>query len=280
MTRPGLIPGKDDSPQTENPAKQIPFEQLNLEIGPLRRYLIKTIFIGNRHRLYRNRNAVRQAEQYYSHQQGFTLLELILAVSMLLMIALLIAEAMRLGVRAVDAGSGKADHLERFRMTIYMMNSQVESHFPPLRKTDSEAAASSFSGDARYLRFTTNHSIWSGKKGYVIAAYRIESAGDGKQSLYAEESGIHTVDRRETLLIGGLDEISFAYCRRDVIREEEIWTPVWLEPETVPDKIRIQILFKGKQFSLIFPLRVRHSAGATLMQGDTEVMNGLQNENR
>jgi hypothetical protein len=65
-----------------------------------------------------------------------------------------------------------------------------------------------------------------------------------------------------------------------VIQEEEIWTPVWLEPGTVPDKIRIQILFKGKQFSLIFPLRVRHSVGATLTQGDLEVMNGLQNENR
>ena len=62
--------------------------------------------------------------------RGFTLLELLISLVMIGVIALIIAGAIRLGVRSVSKAEEKIDFLERTRASFHIIDSQIQSQVP------------------------------------------------------------------------------------------------------------------------------------------------------
>src|SRR5512136_1554467 len=65
-----------------------------------------------------------------SSRRGFTLLELMISITLIGIIAVIIAGAMRLGYRSVDAGERKIESLERMRVSLTLIDSQIQSEIP------------------------------------------------------------------------------------------------------------------------------------------------------
>jgi type II secretory pathway component PulJ len=61
---------------------------------------------------------------------GFTLLELIISISMLVIIIVIISGAMRLASRSITAGEKKIESLERLRTSLSIINAQIQSGAP------------------------------------------------------------------------------------------------------------------------------------------------------
>ena len=191
------------------------------------------------------------------HDKGFTLLELLISITLVATIIAIATGALRLGYRSISSGEKKMESLERFRSSLYIINAQILSGVP-LSFDRQGVKQVYFAGSADFLRLASNYSIWGGQRGYVIVEYRVAVESNGTKSLYASENLVGTEKPRETKLLQGLDGIYFEYFLQD--RTEELggrWVPQWSDTTKVPEKIRLRLVQGRKEISMIIPMRAQ-----------------------
>ena len=186
-------------------------------------------------------------------ERGFTLLELVIAITLVATILLVISGAVRLAYRSMGTGERKMESLERFRSSLTVIDSQIQSGIP-LAYEDNGVQRLYFEGSRSSLKFATNYSIWSGRSGYVIVQYMISPDQNGKLTMYASENVIGTAAKRQTMLLAGLDQMYFEYFSRDIIEEGQ-WIDQWTDDLKPPEMIRLRLLSGSRDFSIIIPMR-------------------------
>jgi len=186
--------------------------------------------------------------------RGFTLLELLIAITLLVLIVGITMGAMRIGSRSVAAAEKKMEVQERFRTVISIMDAQIQSQVP-LTYDEQGNKLYYFRSEGKALRFCTNYSIWSGQKGYVIVDYKVDRDDTGREVLYAGEQTPGVEGRRETWLLDAAG-ISFEYYHKDLTEEQGKWSESLSPGTSIPEKIRIRIMQGTRTFSLVFPVRV------------------------
>jgi general secretion pathway protein J len=206
-------------------------------------------------------------------EKGFTLLELLISIVMLGIIILIVTGAMRLGFRSVDAGEKKAESLERFKASLNIIDSQIQSLFP-IMYNEEGTVNSNFTGSRESLQFSTNYSIWGVQKGYVTVSYNVSSEDTGKPVLYASESIMGTEGSKDVKLLDNFDEIYFEYFYKDPTEEEGKWVEEWTDTANIPEKIRLHLVSGQRDLSFIIPVRVRQS----IVQSSTATFEGGEEE--
>lgn len=190
------------------------------------------------------------------NRQGFTLLETIISITLIALTVGIVAGAVNLSNKSVASGDRKMESLERLRRSLYILDSQVRSA-TPLTFTENGATRFYFRGERDNLRFATNYSIWGGQKGYVIVTYHVGPGNGGKQALYASECTVGMENRRETLLLEGVDSVDFEYFHQAPAAATGKWIPSWPEESFVPVKIRVHIVNGSTDLSYIMYFRAR-----------------------
>jgi general secretion pathway protein J len=191
------------------------------------------------------------------YDKGFTLLELLISITLVATIIAIATGALRLGYRSISSGEKKMESLERFRSSLYIINAQILSGVP-LSFDRQGVKQVYFAGSAEFLRLASNYSIWGGQRGYVIVEYRVVVENNGTKSLYASENLVGTEKPQETKLLQGLDGIYFEYFLQD--RTEELggrWVSQWSDTTKVPEKIRLRLVQGRKEISMIIPMRAQ-----------------------
>lgn len=185
---------------------------------------------------------------------GFTLLELLISITMLALIVVIMMGAMRMGSRSVASGERKMDAQERFRTVLSLMDAQIQSQVPLSYEEDGKKRYY-FSGDGKTLRFSTNYSIWGGQRGYVIVDYTVKTDNTGKEVLYAGEQVPGIEGRREIRLIKAAG-ISFEYFHKERAEEQGKWLEMLSGESFIPEKVKIHIVEGTKKLFLVSPVRV------------------------
>jgi len=194
-------------------------------------------------------------------QKGFTLLELTVSIAIIGLIVLIVAAAMRLGYRTVDSGEKRIESLERMRASVNIVDSQIQSEMP-LTYDDEGETKFYFKGERKFMQFATNYSIWGGEKGYVVAAYKVESGDNGKEVLYVSENIVGVESKRETKLFDNFETIYFEYFFKDPTEEEGEWVEQWTDEVNIPEKIKLHLVEGTMDRSIIIPFRARGSLQA------------------
>ncbi len=193
-----------------------------------------------------------------SGQQGFTLLELMISLVLMGMVVLITAGAMRLGTRSAESGQRKIESIERFRTSLNIIESQVQSAFV-IKNTSLtvDLDFAQFKGDRKSLQFRSLYSLWGGGKGPVFAAYEVREENRGGKTLYVAENPIMIPDAvREVPLIESAKDIYFEYYYKGPTDEKGSWEDDWTDKQNVPEKIRLTINRDRKVLALIIPLKV------------------------
>jgi len=196
----------------------------------------------------------------FMKNKGFTLLELLISIMILGIIIVILVGALRLGFRSVETGEQKIDSLERMRVSFSIIDSQIQSQI--LLKSQNEETEEGteegyyFTGERDSLQISTNYSIWSGQKGYVVVAYSVSSEGKGKTTLHASEHMVGVEETKETTLLDAFDDIYFEYFYKGPTDEVGNWVEQWTDTTTIPEKIRIHLIKGGKDLALVIPVRV------------------------
>lgn len=187
--------------------------------------------------------------------RGFTLLELLISLTLLVVIVVIAMGAMQLGSRSVAAGEKKMDSQERFRTVLSLIDAQIQSQLP-LTYEEAGNRKYYFRGDGKALRFSTSYSIWSGRKGYVIVDYRVEAASTGRDVLSASEQ-IPGIDGHWNTHLLEATGISFDYFYKDPTEEKGKWLELLPEGTIIPEKIRFRLTRGEEKLAMVFPVRVQ-----------------------
>jgi len=214
---------------------------------------------GSEEELAAPESAGRKRHPLFSNScNGFTLLELLISLVMIGVIAIIITGAIRLGIRTVNTGETKIDHLERTRASFNIIDSQIQSQIPLTFEENGEKKYY-FHGDRGSLQFSTNYSLWGGQKGYVLVRYTVESDDMRKQFLAVSENIIGTNNNREARLFPAVDAIHFEYFFKDPTEEKGKWVDKWTDTANIPEKVKFHLIYRDKDLSMIIPMRTSGS---------------------
>jgi len=175
-----------------------------------------------------------------SDNRGFTLLELLISLTILSLITLLVFGAFHIGIRAWAKGERNIDGQQRERIVLDLMKSQLASIPVDTVKGDKALA---LKGDSKSLKFVSNvHLVPGNKFGMVYVKYRVEEAEDGGKFLSLSERNVvlmgkdADMDNSDDLfieLLRGAD-VAFKYLKKkDMGEETQQWQDTW-DPENDP----------------------------------------------
>jgi general secretion pathway protein J len=195
---------------------------------------------------------------------GFTLLEVIIALTILGFILLIIFGAFRLGLSAWERGESTRGEYQRMRAVTQMISHQIKSIVPYKVKTSkAEGDYLAFEGKASSLRFVSAFPIKARQpEGFVYGIYKFREEG-GSLILYEqrvlnkdlfeetpkEESGV--------TLLEGISKLRFEYYREGDPEKNrtEGWVEEWnaKEEKELPKALKMTITYKngreGKEVS-------------------------------
>lgn len=189
---------------------------------------------------------------------GFTLLELIISLTIIAIIAMMVQNGFRLSVSAWEKGESAIEDQQRYRYVLELIQRQLASSLPHASsekvKTDSDVV---FKGDDASLEFVSRMSLIPGdSSGMIRVRYRVETEDDGKNVLFAES---HLVDRLSVssqdepgeedwhILLSDIHDFAFDYLAglstEDALDDASFWESSWGD--------------SGEQKGLPLALRVR-----------------------
>ena len=181
-------------------------------------------------------------------RRGFTLLELILAMSTLALIAAICYGAFHLGIRAVERGEVAVVTAQRLRVASDVLIRQVKSTVAYTVCNEEEELYPYFVGTATSMSFITAAGL-EGGGGLTRVAYQLvegptrlvmaESSRFSAPSLGAADLAPPT--DRAAVLLDGFRSLRFQYMMNDGVDTE--WRDEWdsYEEEMLPAAVRVLI---------------------------------------
>ncbi len=174
---------------------------------------------------------------------GFTLLELILALSILSVLLVVISGALRITVRAWERGEGAVAAQQRSRTILDQLDRQLGSAVLLVGGRE-EAPLVAFTGTARSVEFTSSLPLaWRAAVAPVHVRYLVDAEADGRMRLLLYEKGVEAADRlngrasiqdaEPLVLAEGLGDFRFEYLSEGDGADLQ-WITTW-EPQTPTD---------------------------------------------
>ncbi|GBC60191.1 hypothetical protein DENIS_1142 [Desulfonema ishimotonii] len=122
--------------------------------------------------------------------RGFTLLELLISLTILGVIMVIVFGAFRVGVRAWEKGEKDLDTQQRYRSVLELMQRQLASAFIPDQKNGG-GQRFGFKGDGKSLEFLSRVSLVPGNSfGLVYVRYRVTINDAGQEALSFYEKNV------------------------------------------------------------------------------------------
>jgi general secretion pathway protein J len=185
--------------------------------------------------------------------QGFTLLELILSLTILSVVIVLIFGAFRIGGRAWEKGERGLEHQQRMRVVFDLIKRQIRSACVTKAITSDDGATFYMRGDSASLEFFSETPIFPGDIGVVYLQFRVfpNEAGEGERlSLFKkeavffdEEKNFPESEKDFHILIPAAREIRFEYLAAMEREEEPQWIEQWegTKENGFPRAVRVSV---------------------------------------
>lgn len=195
--------------------------------------------------------------------RGFTLLELLIALSLLVLMALYLSAGIGTGRRVWETRANIEDH-EALMAVREFLRQRIEEIWPAHKPLASDEIRLVFRGSEDRLEFVSpleTGANWSG-----LYHFAIEADGDG-QVRYLQISGdlFHPQEQSTTArfhrpLLTAVEDVHFAYFGSPDSESPPVWSTAWPPAQGMPYLIRIKVDFPEgdprRWSDLIIPLRL------------------------
>ena len=169
---------------------------------------------------------------------GFTLLELICSITILSMIALIIASGFRVGLNAWEKGDAEVETVQTMRVLTGLVFQQLKSAYPYKMEIDDEDVVV-FKGEPDSMIFVTTLSApYPGGFKWVRYLHK-ERMLLYKEGMLPDKELINNIPGDEEVLETDVDEVNFQYYSD----EEEEWRDSWEFSDKLPGAVRVQISY-------------------------------------
>jgi general secretion pathway protein J len=186
-------------------------------------------------------------------QTGFTLLELLISITLLGMILVLLFGGLRLGVRSWDAVQQQVDNLNTVRSVESFLRREMAMTQPYRWKTGTGQRLA-FLGERSKINFVAQLPARIGGGGLYAISLEIENSGKGKRLVWRHlplnplVQDFAALSQAPEIVLAGaelsaVDDIWLTYFGRVNDTAAPVWMERWESDARLPMLIRIQVRF-------------------------------------
>lgn len=183
------------------------------------------------------------------HVHGFTLVELLVSMTVLSLIMIGLYGSLKLGVDAWEKNTAQTTQTDEIRLTQSFLRDLLKTAYPLYITTDLTEAHVAFDGtldEIAFLSSALGASTLSGRMHYQLSR---RQTGRGLQ---LEISARHELshDKEEDyqeVVMGGFQTLEFSYFGSSSKGLAPRWHQNWKNMQELPQLVRIQGTFKNKQ---------------------------------
>lgn len=180
-------------------------------------------------------------------QQGFTLLELLIAITLLGLIMTALFGGLRLAARSWDAGEVRVDRATHLRAVTRFLKNELNSIYP-MRWKKSTTPALAFIGEKDSIQFIGQLPSHFEIGGLRLISFSME-AQDKSQTLIMKSAARHADDidftsletAEKTTLMEEIEEMEFSYFGAETLEAEPKWLTRWQDPQRLPNLIKVTL---------------------------------------
>jgi general secretion pathway protein J len=181
---------------------------------------------------------------------GFTLVELLLAITLMSMLLALAYGGLRASTRATDRGQVVLEESSRMRMAHQFIHKQLNQILPLAYEIDEEQKERKFfEGSRQRIRFVGPMPGYLSFGGPQVQELSIEPGEHGQALLLShallqgyEESRLY--ERAPILLMDHIEDAWFSFLQFDEYGNVAGWTSDWPDPDVMPKAISLEIEFE------------------------------------
>jgi general secretion pathway protein J len=186
-----------------------------------------------------------------SSLKGFTLVELVVAITILSMVTLIIGSGFRLGIDAWEKGEKETGETQRLRVLSGLLSQQLKSAYPYKMEIEDEKKIV-FKGDTHSIIFVTTQADPS-YGGFKWIRYSYKNGN----LLYAEgllpdKKFLDKISKNEEIMDSDMEEVKFEYFS---VNDEE-WKDSWDFGDGLPGAVRVKISY-FQPFLINIPLGIK-----------------------
>lgn len=204
-----------------------------------------------------------EVSQHETLENGFTLIEVTIAISLLALMVIVLYGSFHLGERAVAKAQARADESQSLRTFEEFLGGYIRSAYPyrPLARDP----AVYFSGDDRSIEFVSSLSTALGGRGLSKVRISVDLGGnEGSTLTLEEEMPVRVGDkaggggyRNALVLAEGLRGFRFEYLDSNPQSQEENWYEEWdgRQRRALPRAVRLVYRGeRGREVEWTFPI--------------------------
>ncbi|HET7400935.1 MAG TPA: prepilin-type N-terminal cleavage/methylation domain-containing protein [Usitatibacter sp.] len=182
--------------------------------------------------------------------RGFTLIELVLALTILGTMLLLLYSGLSFALRSWDAGDLNGQLTVDRRIGANFLRRELSELFP-MRWKDPTTLKLAFEGDTDHLRFVSSRPAGIAQGGLSLVAINVEADPKNQRQHNLvmrrampddEQKDFAPVEKAESsILIPEVDSVAFSYFGAENDFAEPAWTDSWKFPSRIPLMIRLRV---------------------------------------
>lgn len=184
-----------------------------------------------------------------SMNYGFTLVEIMIALTLFSMILLLLFGSLHTVSRTWQSGLEKIEKNDEIRLVSHFIRRQI-TQTVPLLWINQDGRRLVFHGEQNELTFTSTLPAHRGGGGLYFMTLKINGTGESKQldlNYHRANPGISPFDpppfdeQTQVLLLENIEAINFAYYGQDNPDDGPKWHDNWQSEDTLPKLVRLNI---------------------------------------
>jgi general secretion pathway protein J len=198
--------------------------------------------------------AVRSVCRYPGVQGGFTLLELLIALTLLGLITVMLYGGLHLAIRGAESGERRAEISEQVRLIQSFIRREVSQVYPLVWSNKGKPRVA-FKGRSEALHFAAILPAHRGEGGLYLVS--IEARYPAHQLIFSYRLARPEIQNFETkeapqksvILVEGIERVEFLYYGKQEKEDEARWHSRWKDRRNLPQLVRLRL----KTVSLVWP---------------------------
>lgn len=183
--------------------------------------------------------------------QGFTLLELLIGMTLVGFILVLLFAGLNLGTRSWEAGEKRMVTSSRQAVVVDFIRRALEQTYPLRWRVDDEDQLA-FAGDAESLRFVGSMAMHDGASGNHLIAFDLADGETGRDLVMRWQlpdphaPGFEPLEgAKPKVLIKAIKGMTLDYFGTETDTEDPAWHDQWLYQKAPPELIRLRLIMEN-----------------------------------